>query len=144
MGKKRIAGGKGGGIDAELKNRSLTRLPKRKIENGRVYIQSTYNNTVMTMTSESGDTILWSSAGALGFKGTRKSTPYAASKVAELLIEKARIIGIKGLELFIKGIGSGRESSIRSFVSSGININAIYDITPIPHNGPRPPKTRRV
>ena len=144
MGKKRIAGGKGGGLDSELKNRALARLPKKKLESGRAYIQSTYNNTLMTLTSGSGDVIIWSSAGALGFKGTRKGTPYAASKVAELLIEKARIIGLTSIELFVKGIGAGRESSIRSFVSSGININAIRDITPIPHNGPRPPKVRRV
>ena len=144
MGKKRIAGGKGGGLDSELKNRALSRLPKKKLESGRVYIQSTYNNTLMTLTNGAGDAIIWSSAGAIGFKGTRKGTPYAASKVAELLIEKARIIGLTGIELFIKGIGTGRESSIRSFVASGINISAIRDITPIPHNGPRPPKVRRV
>ena len=144
MGKKRIAGGKGGGLDSELKNRALSRLPKKKLESGRVYIQSTYNNTLMTLTNGAWDAIIWSSAGAIGFKGTRKGTPYAASKVAELLIEKARIIGLTGIELFIKGIGTGRESSIRSFVASGINISAIRDITPIPHNGPRPPKVRRV
>ena len=144
MGKKRIAGGKGGGLDSELKNRALARLPKKKLENGRVYIQSTYNNTLMTLANGTGDVIIWSSAGALGFKGTRKGTPYAASKVAELLIEKAKIIGLASIELFVKGIGAGRESSIRSFVSSGININAIRDITPVPHNGPRPPKVRRV
>lgn len=131
-------------MDAELKNRALARLPKKKIDHGRIYIQATYNNTIMSMTTEAGDTILWSSAGALGFKGTRKGTPYAASKVAELLIEKSKIIGIKGLELFIKGIGTGRESSIRSFISSGININAIHDVTPVPHNGPKAPKVRRV
>ena len=144
MGKKRIAGGKSGGLDSELKSRALSRLPKKRLESGRVYIQSTYNNTMMTLATENGDTVIWSSAGALCFKGTRKGTPYAASKVAELLIEKARIIGLADIELFIKGIGTGRESSIRSFVSSGISISAIRDITPIPHNGPRPPKTRRV
>ena len=144
MGKKRIAGGKGGGMDAELKNRALSRLPKKKLESGKVYIQSTYNNTMMTLANQKGDTIIWSSAGALGFKGTRKGTPYASSKVAELLLEKAKIIGLENVELIIKGIGAGRESAIRSFVSSGININSIRDVTPVPHNGPRPPKIRRV
>ncbi|MEK7090110.1 MAG: 30S ribosomal protein S11 [Patescibacteria group bacterium] len=131
-------------MDAELKNRALSRLPKKKLESGKVYIQSTYNNTMMTLANQKGDTIIWSSAGALGFKGTRKGTPYASSKVAELLLEKAKIIGLENVELIIKGIGAGRESAIRSFVSSGININSIRDVTPVPHNGPRPPKIRRV
>lgn len=144
MGKKRVAKGKSTGLDSELKSRALARLPRKKLESGRVYVQSSYNNTIITLTNLSGDVVIWSSAGALGFKGTKKGTPYAASKVAELVAEKAKIAGVNNLELFVKGIGPGRESSIRSFVASGIDINSIKDITPIPHNGPRPPKVRRV
>jgi len=144
MGKKRVAKGKSTGLDSELKSRALARLPRKKLESGRVYVQSSYNNTIITLTNMSGDVVIWSSAGALGFKGTKKGTPYAASKVAELVAEKAKIAGVNNLELFVKGIGPGRESSIRSFVASGIDINSIKDITPIPHNGPRPPKVRRV
>lgn len=144
MGKKRIAKKGGGGVDQDLKSRSLLKLPKRKIEKGKIYIQASYNNTMMNVTDDAGNVLIWSSAGSIGFKGARKGTPYAASKVAELIIEKAKMIGAESIEIFVKGVGGGRESAIRSLVGSGLTIDAIRDITPIPHNGPKAPKPRRV
>jgi len=111
---------------------------------GRAYIKSTYNNTIITLTNPSGDVITWASSGSVGFKGPKKSTPYAASKVVEILTERVRKSGLKELEIFVKGIGSGRESSIRALAASGFEILSIKDVTPLPHNGPRPKKARRV
>jgi len=144
MGKKRTVKKRGGGFDAELKARSLARIVKKKVSAGTLYIQSTYNNTKMLLTDKGGDSLCWSSGGALGFKGTKKGTPFAAAKVGELMGEKAQIIGLKEVNVVIKGIGAGRESSLRSFASRGIEISNIRDETPIPFNGPRPPKPRRV
>lgn len=144
MGKKRIISGKGSGVDAELKTRALSRLPKKKISSGRICIESTYNNTLITLTDKKGDVLTWSSAGSVGFKGTKKGTPFAASKVAELIIDKAKLVGIKDLDVEAKGVGPGRESALRTFVASGLEINSLKDRTPVPHNGPKPPKTRRV
>ena len=144
MGKKRIIKGKGGGLDAELKARSLSRLPKRKIDSGIVFIQSTYNNTKVTLTDNSGGVLVWASSGMMGFKGTKKGTPFAASKVAELVIEKGKNIGLKEIDVQIKGVGAGRESALRALSSSGVEINSIKDTTPVPHNGPKPKKRRRV
>jgi len=113
-------------------------------QNGRVYIASTFNNTLVTITNEKGDTVAWSSAGARGFKGTRKSTPYAATLAAEDVAKKALVSGIKNVEVFVKGPGSGRDSALRAIKAAGLSISMIADITPIPHNGPRAKKKRRV
>lgn len=115
-----------------------------QIKEGRVYIASSYNNTALTLTDAKGNVLAWTSAGALGFKGTKKSTPFAASKLAEGLTQTIKKIGIQKIAVFVKGIGSGRESAIRSLAGRGFEITAITDVTPIPHNGCRPPKARRV
>ena len=111
---------------------------------GRVYITSTFNNTLVTVTTDSGNPIAWSSAGAAGFKGTRKSTPFAASSAAESVVRKAMGMGLKTVDIYVKGPGSGRESALRGIKSGGLSISSIADITPIPHNGPRARKKRRV
>jgi small subunit ribosomal protein S11 len=144
MGKKRIIKKEGTVVDQELKTRSLAKLPKKKLASGVLYIQSTYNNTLMNLTDSQGHTMMWSSSGSLGFKGAKKGTPFAAAKVAEVLAEKAKNIGIKNIDVIVKGVGAGRESAIRTFAAKGIEISRIKDATPIPHNGPKPPKPRRV
>ena len=144
MGKKRII--KKGATEtmADSKGRILSRFPKKRISKGILHIDSTYNNTRLTLTSEAGDVIFWGSAGSMGFKGTKKGTPYAASKIANVLGEKAKLLGLKEVEIVVKGVGAGRESAIRSFAGSGFEVSSIKDKTPIPHNGPKPPKPRRV
>ncbi len=131
-------------MDQNLASRSMGRLPKKKITSGILYIQSTYNNTILSLTDEKGNVVISSSAGALGFKGAKKGTPFAASKVAELVAEKAKLVGLKDVGAMIKGVGAGRESAIRSFAAKGIDFTFIRDVTPLPHNGPKPPKPRRV
>jgi len=116
----------------------------QKVKEGRVYISSSYNNTIITLTDTQGNVLTWASAGSIGFKGTKKATPFAASKVAEILAQSVKKIGIEKVQVFIKGVGSGRESAIRSLAVRGLDIILIKDITPIPHNGCRPPKVRRV
>jgi small subunit ribosomal protein S11 len=116
----------------------------KKIEEGRVYINSSYNNTIITLTDKNGNVLGWTSSGGIGFKGSKKATPFAATKVAENVALIATKYGIKKLGVWVKGIGSGRESAIRSFAARGFDIISIKDETPIPHNGCRPPKTRRV
>jgi len=111
---------------------------------GRIYVSTTFNNTIVTITNEKGDTIAWSTSGNMGFKGTRKSTPYAATQAVEKTLQKAREIGIQSLEVFIKGPGVGRDAALRAIRNSGLAIAMIADITPIPHNGPRVKKKRRV
>ena len=117
---------------------------KKNIPNGIAHIQATFNNTVITITDVIGNTIAWSSSGAVGFKGSRKSTPYAAGQAAEDVAKKAMEHGVKNLEVLVKGPGSGREAAIRSLQAVGFNITLIRDRTPIPHNGCRQPKRRRV
>ncbi len=121
---------------------------KKKIdritENGKVYISATFNNTLVTITNNRGDTIGWSSAGAAGFKGTRKSTPYAATTAVEAVVKKAAAGGMKSVEVYVKGPGSGRDSALRAIKTAGLSISQIADITPIPHNGPRASKKRRI
>ena len=112
--------------------------------NGRAYITSTFNNTLITITNDKGDPIGWSSAGAAGFKGTRKSTPFAASSAMEAVVKKAVEKGLKTVEVYVKGPGSGRDSALRAIKSGGLSISLIADITPIPHNGPRAKKKRRI
>ncbi len=113
-------------------------------ENGRVYVSATFNNTLVTITNGNGDTISASSSGAAGFKGTRRSTPYAATSAVESAAKKAVEKGLKSVEVYIKGPGSGRDASLRAIKSAGLSISMIADITPIPHNGPRAKKKRRV
>lgn len=121
------------------------RKEKRKnIAQGRVYIQATFNNTIVTVTDKSGNVISWASAGSLGFKGAKKSTPFAAQTTTEKAVSKAMESGLKSVEVYVKGPGIGRESAIRSIGVLGIKVRQITDITPIPHNGCRPQKSRRV
>ena len=117
---------------------------KRNIEKGQAHIKSTFNNTIISITDEEGKVVAWSSAGKVGYKGSRKSTPFAAQLAAENAADEAKEMGMKEIEIFVKGPGSGRESAIRTLQSAGLNITLIKDITPIPHNGCRPPKRRRI
>ena len=117
---------------------------KRLVEEGIVHIQATFNNTIITITDKQGNTIAWSSAGIKGFKGSRKSTPFAAQLAAQDAAKKAMEHGMKKLEAYVKGPGAGRESAIRAIQAAGLKITLIKDVTPIPHNGCRPPKRRRV
>ncbi len=144
MGKKRIIKKSGRGLDQGRKERALSRIAKKRIDRGVLHVEATFNNTKAVFTDEKGNAIMASSAGALGFSGARKSTPYAAAKVGELLGEKASTIGVKEASVVIRGVGAGRESALRAFAGKGITIRAIKDATPVPHNGPRPPKPRRV
>ncbi|MBW2564916.1 MAG: 30S ribosomal protein S11 [Deltaproteobacteria bacterium] len=117
---------------------------KKNISTGIVHIQSTFNNTIVTITDPAGNVVAWSSAGVQGFKGSRKSTPFAAQLAAEDAAKKAMEHGMKNVEVYVKGPGAGRESALRSLQSAGFNVILIKDVTPIPHNGCRPPKRRRV
>ena len=129
------------------KQKKVTRVRRRErknIEKGHAHIQSTFNNTIITLTDVHGNAISWASAGGLGFKGSRKATPFAAQMAAETATKAAMEHGLKSVEVFVKGPGSGREAAIRSLQSAGLEISSIKDVTPIPHNGCRPPKRRRV
>ncbi len=117
---------------------------KKVVEEANVYIQSTFNNTIVTVTDAEGNTLCWSSGGVIGYKGSRKGTPFAAQMAAEDAAQKAKDFGVKRIKVFVKGPGSGRETAIRALQASGLKITFIKDITPIPHNGCRPPKRRRV
>jgi small subunit ribosomal protein S11 len=117
---------------------------KRRVEQGKVYINASYNNTVVTVTDLGGNVVAWASAGSLGFSGPKKATPFASSKVIAAIVEKIQNTGPKEVSVIVKGIGSGRDSAIRSLINQGFNILSIKDVTPIPHNGPKAPKTRRV
>src|SRR5499427_2041695 len=120
------------------------RKERKSVPRGQAHIQSTFNNTVVTITDPNGNVISWGSAGSQGFKGSRKSTPYAAQVTAESAARKAMEHGLRQIEVFVKGPGSGREAAIRSLQTAGLAITSIVDVTPIPHNGCRPPKRRRV
>ena len=120
------------------------RKDARKVDKGQVHIQASFNNTLVTITDMQGNTVSWSSAGSLGFKGSRKSTPFAAQQACEKAAAVAKEHGIRSVEVFVKGPGSGRESTIRALETVGIAVTAITDVSPIPHNGCRPPKRRRV
>jgi len=117
---------------------------KKNVQVGIAHIQATFNNTIVTITDLNGNTIAWASAGTEGFKGSRKSTPFAAQKAAESAARKGMEHGLKQVDVYVKGPGAGRESAIRALQATGLKINAIKDVTPIPHNGCRPPKRRRV
>jgi len=120
------------------------RRERKQVPRGNAYIQSTFNNTLVTITDPDGNVLSWSSSGVAGFKGSRKSTPFAASQAAEDAAKKAMEHGLRSVDVYIKGPGSGREAAIRSLQGAGLGIMAIIDVTPIPHNGCRPPKKRRV
>lgn len=131
-------------MDAGLRSRSMARTPKKRLDSGVLHIQATYNNTLVSLADKSGNVFVSASSGGLGFKGAKKSTPFAAAKVGELIGEKATLLGVKDVAVIIRGVGSGRESAMRSFAGKGIAITGIQDRTPVPHNGPRAPKPRRV
>lgn len=124
--------------------KTVTKRNRKNIEKGSAHIRSSFNNTIVSITDTAGNTISWCSSGALGFKGSRKSTPYAAGEVAVTAAKKAMEHGMKIVEVFVKGPGAGREAAIRSLQTAGLEISSIKDETPIPHNGCRPPKRRRV
>ena len=129
---------------AQTTKKLTSKKDKNNFTNGIVHIQSTFNNTIITVTNLTGDTISWASAGSTGFKGARKGTPFAAQTAAEKAALEALNSGLKSVEILVKGQGSGRETAIRSIQSVGFNITSIQDVTPVPHNGCRPPKRRRV
>jgi len=126
------------------KSTRVKRRERKNIERGQAHIYSTFNTTMVTLTDMQGNVIAWSSAGQLGFKGSRKSTPFAAQQAAEEAARKAMEHGLKTVEVYVKGPGSGREAAIRSLQAAGLEVSLIKDVTPIPHNGCRPPKRRRV
>lgn len=142
MGKNKIVEGKKDENKAvEVK---AVKASKKKVEVGILYVQSTYNNTMCLLTDTKGNALAASSAGALGFKGAKKGTPFAAAKAGEVLATKGQAMGLKEVSVVIKGVGSGRESVVRSFITKGVGITSVKDVTPVPHNGPRPKKPRRV
>ena len=124
--------------------RKSAKKVKRSLSSGQIHITATFNNTIVTVTDLDGNTVAWSSAGATGFKGSRKSTPFAARLAAEAAVKSAQGLGMQEVELFVKGPGPGRESAIRAIQAMGMKVVSIVDITPVPHNGCRPPKKRRV
>jgi len=152
MGKKRVA--KKGGSEVLQEREALeskvsqmkqtTSAGGRHVVRGVAHVQATYNNTMISISDDRGNILAWSSAGALGFKGAKKATPFAAARVAETVVEKVRKAGLEDVAVLVKGIGSGRDSAVRALANHGLNIMMIRDITPIPHNGPRPKKVRRV
>lgn len=129
---------------AKTVKKTRRRKERKNVEHGAAHIKSTFNNSIVTLTDAAGNALSWSSAGALGFRGSRKSTPYAAQAAAETAAKVAMEHGLKSIEVYVKGPGSGREAAIRALQTAGLEINMIKDVTPIPHNGCRPPKRRRV
>ena len=131
---------------AKDRGKKTTRKKKEKknVPTGVAHVQSTFNNTIITITDPDGQVVCWSSSGAMGFKGSRKGTPFAAQRAGEDSAQKAKAHGMKRIEVYVKGPGSGREAAIRSLQAAGLQISLIKDVTPIPHNGCRPPKRRRV
>jgi len=143
MGKKRTVK-KSGGSDIAGSSRALNRIPKKKVASGKLNILATFNNTLVTLCDLKGNAVMSASSGALGFKGSRKSTPFAAAKVGEIIGEKAQQMGMKDAEVVVRGVGAGRESALRAFAGKGIGITRIVDMTPVPFNGVRAPKPRRI
>ena len=128
----------------KVAKKSTKRRVKKNVDRGQAHIQSTFNNTIVTLTDAEGNAISWASAGGLGFRGSRKSTPYAAQVAAETAAKAAIIHGLSSVDVMVKGPGSGREAAIRALQANGIEVTSIKDVTPVPHNGCRPPKRRRV
>lgn len=143
MGKKRIATQEGQLVD-NARARGAARTAKKKVTTGRLAIEATFNNTKAVVSDAKGNVLFWSSSGSLGFKGAKKGTPFAASKVGEILAEKAVAAGLKEVHVLVVGVGSGREPLIRAFTAPGIDLLSIKDQTPVPHNGPKAKKPRRV
>ncbi len=145
MGKKKIIeAGKGEEVAKTTEATPVAKVSsKKRVEVGILNVESTYNNTKVVLTDEKGGVLAWSTSGALGFKGAKKGTPFAAAKIGETIGDKAVALGMKEVSVKVKGVGSGRESAIRGFISKGINLTIITDKTPVPHNGPKPPKPRR-
>ena len=129
---------------AVKKTTTRRRRDRKNVERGQVHIQSTFNNTIVTVTDSAGNALSWASAGELGFRGSRKSTPYAAQMASDKAANAAKEFGLKTVEVFVKGPGSGREAAIRALQAAGLDVTMIRDVTPVPHNGCRPPKRRRV
>ena len=128
----------------KVKKNTRRRKERKNVEHGAAHIQSTFNNSIVTLTDAAGNALSWSSAGALGFRGSRKSTPFASQMAAETAAKAAMEHGLKSIEVYVKGPGAGREAAIRSLQAAGLEVTLIKDVTPIPHNGCRPPKRRRV
>ena len=129
---------------AQKVKKTRRRKERKNVEHGAAHIKSTFNNSIVTLTDAAGNALSWSSAGALGFRGSKKSTPYAAQMAAETAAKAAMEHGLKSIEVYVKGPGAGREAAIRSLQAAGLEVTLIKDVTPIPHNGCRPPKRRRV
>ncbi len=145
MGKKRTANKvERKSVDAGKRTRVLARIPKKKIAKGIIFIEATHNNTKVLFTEDNGNVVMWNTSSVLGFNSAKKATPYVAAKVADTIAEKAKIIGVKEIDIIVKGVGGGRESAVRSFLNRGFVINTIKDRTPVPHNGPTRRKPRRV
>ncbi len=146
MGKKKVVEKP----EAASKNKAAEAAPKttskksKTVKKGKIYINATYNNTMITITDMTGNVLAWASAGSLGFVGPKKATPFAATKIVSVITEKIAPYGMTEAEVFVRGVGSGRDSALRSFINRGLNVVLIKDRTPIPHNGPRPPKVRRI
>jgi small subunit ribosomal protein S11 len=145
MGKKRIVKtDETSGTETKAEGITKKESGKKRLESGILHVRSTYNNTELVLTDKKGNVVAFESSGKLGFKGAKKGTPFAAAKVGETLGIKAQSLGVKEISVIVKGVGSGRESGIRGFISKGISITSIKDTTPVPHNGPKPKKPRRV
>ena len=143
MGKKRIIKKALAEVARGLK-RELKIKVAQKIKEGKLFISSSYNNTTLTLTDLEGNVILWTSAGHAGFSGTKKGTPYAATKAAGLMVDAIKKIGVERIHVFVKGVGAGREAALRTLAAHNLNLLSLKDVTSIPHDGPRPPKVRRV
>lgn len=144
MGKKRIITKEGAAGEGESAPKQSAKTPKKKTTSGTLHIEATFNNTKALVSDKEGNSLFWSSAGSLGFRGAKKGTPFAASKVGDVLGEKAFALGIKDIDVVVKGVGSGREPTIRAFIARGFELTAVKDVTPVPHNGPKAKKPRRV
>ena len=147
MGKLKIATTEETKTEGETKpvaDAAAVKVPKKKVISATLHVEATFNNTKVVLSDKGGNTLFWSSAGSLGFRGAKKGTPFAASKVGDVLGEKAAALGIKDVDVVVKGVGSGREPTIRAFVARGFELTGVRDITPVPHNGPKPKKPRRV
>jgi small subunit ribosomal protein S11 len=152
MGKKKVASEtteqaikSGEAVEAKIaKSAGKEAASSKKFDKGRAYIHASYNNTLVSITDDKGGVVAWASAGSLGFTGPKKATPFAASKVVAAIAEKLRKTGPVNLDVYVNGVGGGRDSAVRSLNNQGFNILSIKDVTPIPHNGPRPPKVRRI
>ncbi len=131
-------------IEEGTEKKAPSKTPKKKVVSGVLHVEATFNNTKVLFSDKLGNTLFWGSAGAMGFRGAKKGTPFAASKVGDVIGSKAAILGVKDADVVVLGVGSGREPAIRAFMAHGIEVTSILDATPVPHNGPKPKKPRRV